>query len=187
MKHLIYFALSWITLTSTNAQVAEESSQLPDDALALKNNYQERVNKAIQPIRQQYISALNQLLAQAIRSGKLDDATAIKKEISEVSLEIANASITTVSFQEKLTGTWWNWNNIFSFKFTSVIRTQAGKLEWKCTSPFIVNFKFPEYGTRGLIRFNQELTEGSVEEFDRSNKKSSFTITRIEAPPTPHR
>jgi len=144
-----------------------KSAKLPSDALAAKKNYQQDIQRVIQPFRDRYIANLKVLLDRATRAGKLEDALAIKNELDAVSKSTAVSTETPEEFENKLVGTTWSWG------------TSSRLMKWKAVQPYTVDYRFSPNNHHGTIVFDRELGSASIREIQGGGKVVDMVLTRV--------
>ena len=81
MRILLQSLISTAALAVCVSAFADQAAQLPDAGKKLQQAYLQSVQTATKPIRDRYVADLKKLQDQLMKSGKLDDAVAIKQEI----------------------------------------------------------------------------------------------------------
>lgn len=81
--------------------LAQEAKELPAEAKRLKAAYTDAVERQTKPLRDRYAADLNRLLDQLTRAGRLDDAIAIKDELSTL-----GSSATPSALARRITEYW---------------------------------------------------------------------------------
>jgi|GEM_PF-4693110 len=170
------------------ADTANSNAALPAEALNLKRTFETDSAKAIQPIRQRYIEALNQLLNQVERTGNLDAANAIKAEI-ELNIQAQQSAANPSSaFTNQLIGTTWRWNDGPEITFQPKVvvpkvrkkARAAWAFSWETVASNTIKYQFPN-GNKGLIVFSNDFSVGSVAETSASGQAKNFKITRVDS------
>jgi hypothetical protein len=84
MSIVQHAALIFVGATIAYSQTPSgiEAGKLPEVVQQLKTNYQQAVERGVGPLRERYHADLERLIEQSTRSGKLEEALAIKSEIS---------------------------------------------------------------------------------------------------------
>jgi len=169
------------------ADTANSNAALPAEALNLKRTFETDSARAIQPIRQRYIEALNQLLNQVERTGNLDAANAIKAEI-ELNIQAQQSAANPSSaFTNQLIGTTWRWNDGPEITFQpKVVAAKVRKkaraawaFSWETVGSNTIKYQFPN-GIKGLVVFSNDFSVGSVAETSTSGRAKNFKITRVD-------
>ncbi|MBL9116003.1 MAG: hypothetical protein JNJ83_13435 [Verrucomicrobiaceae bacterium] len=86
IRCLILITLATMPAIGTFGQVPP----LPSDAQSLRKAYDEARQRALQPLEQKYRDELEKLLAAHTKAGRLDDAIAIRAELSSLSAPTAS-------------------------------------------------------------------------------------------------
>jgi len=95
-------ACAWVCWTlAADGQTPASPQRLPEEALRLKNAYQQSVERAIQPLQQRYVADLTRLMEQLTKAGRLEEAVAIRTELASVK----KGTETTMDFKN----TRWTW------------------------------------------------------------------------------
>jgi hypothetical protein len=72
-----------------------ESIKFPYEAKRLKENHRQALDQGVKPLREKYLAELNRLLEKYTRAGKLEEALAIKNEMSMVPEEKKSGALPT--------------------------------------------------------------------------------------------
>jgi len=168
------------------AGTENSNAALPTEALNLKRTFEMDSAKAIQPIRQRYLEALNQLLNQVERAGNLDAANAIKAEIEANMQAEQSAANPSNAFTNQLIGTTWRWNDgpEITFQPKGVFAQVPKKarrswaISWETVASNTIKYQFPN-GNKGMIVFSNDFSEGSVAETLASGQRQNFKIIRV--------
>jgi hypothetical protein len=92
--------LSLLTLALiATSEMFAQTPVLPSDAIALRKAYDDARQRALQPIEQKYRIELEKLLAAHTKAGHLDDAIAIRAELSTLSSSTAQPEPVTTPRQ----------------------------------------------------------------------------------------
>jgi hypothetical protein len=159
------------------AQGESEEPKLSAEALRLQAAYHQAVERAVQPVRERYLSELKRVQEAATRSGKLDEALAIRREIQALSAAPAAGLNSNLAFERRLHNTSWLWSKEIRFTFKPDGSTPGRDFTWSTVKPLTITFKYPA-GWHGTIQFDAALTTAAVEEIDPNGKKSKFSLTR---------
>lgn len=169
---------------SGHAQRADDDApNLPSAAAQLKRAYEQASERAIQPIRARYVADLKRLLDQETRSGRLEQAAAIKQELETLPGGTipggTNTSDDSVAeFEKRFVGLKWVWNGSYNMSFEWGGKTEGRHFSWKSIGPYKVEYRFPE-GNHGTITFNRNLTNGTIKETTPDSKTRTLKIERM--------
>jgi hypothetical protein len=165
--------LTALTPAVCSAQEPGAAPKLPDEAARLKQTYEQEKERAIQLLRERYLTDLKRSLDAATRGGKLAEALAIKGEIDDVS---ADSPDTTAGFERRMEGIKWKWNNGREITF-SPDKTGGGDMTWKTLAPYTIEYQYPN-GNHGTIVFERSLSRAAINEILPNGKKATLPLTR---------
>ena len=178
MSRFITLLAAAFSIASAIQHASADSGKLPDEAAQLKRAYQQAAERAVGPIRERYAADLKRLLEQATRSGKLDQALAIKNELDTVSAGRSAAAGTVAEFEQRLFGINWLWKGEGSkFSFAPDGRAPGADFTWKTVEPYTIEYRFPN-GNYGTIIFERGLTRAAIKEIHPDGKKFNLVLSR---------
>ena len=105
----------------TSSVMAQSQVDLPPDAARLKKVYQEEVQKETQRLRSRYLADLQRLQEAYTKNGKLEQALAIREEVSRTKGGSSGAIETGVLTGDLLCSKKWaftsgNWRELWTFR-----------------------------------------------------------------------
>ena len=160
------FAFAILVAVSVST-FAEPPTQMPDAAKKLEQAYKQSVEAAIKPIRSRYLADLRKLQEQSMKSGKLNDAVALKQAIDTLAvghlLGEWNSTGGRIDIRADHTAIWNNGGNTATWE----IRGNDIILQWK--NPKVV-YTYSISDTGDTI---------NGKHIDADGKSKSITATRI--------
>jgi len=156
----------------------DDAANLPAEAAQLKRTFEQASERALQPLRTRYIADLKRLLDQETRSGRLEQAAAIKEELEAVPGGAIPSVDGIAEFEKKFVGLKWVWNGSYNMSFEWGGKTEGRQFSWKSVAPYRIEYRFPE-GNFGTIAFDRNLTRGTIKETTPDNKTRTLKIERM--------
>ena len=135
----------------------------PDQIAAARRTYERQVEAAVAPIRQAYVSKLQQIMAEFTKAGRLDEALTARKALSEAGADVLTPPIT---------GTSWKWKDgkQFTFGKDGLIHHQDwGKnSHWEYVGSNVVIVTPTSQSRHDLIRFSKNFESFTGWDYDGS-------------------
>jgi len=172
-----------IALTSSLlASLSFGAEAPPPEVVWSRARYEAALAAAAKPVKDKYISELQQLKNRAMSLKNLELAVAIDQELKAIGAQPATdataAADTIAGFEHRLIGTKWTWNGTFPIEFEPNGKSTGKGLTWKTTKPYTIEYSFPD-ANHGTIVFERSIAKATINEVTNSGKKNPMSLFRI--------